>query len=428
MVFFFVYIFSVLILGAFNIGPYSIRVYMTVSMLLYLLMHFFLRRKVTSNKMPRRFIILFCIFVFFAGVGLKMNGGFAFLDYPKLFLANYLNSIVTFFAIDYFVTDEYKLRKTIIFLSILIGFDAIVTLLQHYGNPLGQLIALAFTTSKDYANALVDNLGDTEESLFGLSAPVGLMGYIHTNAIYLVCFGLYPICLSINKSKIFNNVFWWLITVLCLYSCFCTQERTAFLLFLLLAFYFAFKQSNGKVRITLLAVVCIFVVMILPSMLLDGSLGRFSSFSAKEDSRATLWTTAISFISQNFLLGGPAAFNRMSDVGAHNYFLNALINFGLIPAIIAFYMYFDMIKESLSSFFRTSNITIRVMAGSALIYLINSLFHNASILTGDTQIFLIYPLLIKACSIYGISIIRNTHLSSKLPSQSGVHKVGLPVV
>ena len=400
MYFFFAYIFSVLILGAFNVGPYSIRVYMTVIMLLYLLVQYSFRGMQSLNKIPRRFIVLFCIFILFAGVGLKLNGGFDFLDFPKLFLANFLNCIVTFFAIDYFVKDEEKLNKTIIFFSLLIALDAVITLLQHYGNPLGQLAALAFTNSKEYASALSDNLGDSEESLFGLSAPVGLMGYIHTNAIYLVCFGLYTFSIALRDSKVVTKTFWWVITVLCLYACFCTQERTAFLLFLVFVFFYTYKLSNRKERLLLIFLTCFFVLNVLPTLLSDGSLGRFSSFSAKEDSRASLWSIAFVFLSNNFVLGGPAAFNRVSDVGAHNYFFNALINFGLVAALIAYYIYFSMIKESLVSFVKSKLIVIKVLAGAVLIYLANCLFHNASILTGDTQIFLMYPLLLKAGIIY----------------------------
>lgn len=404
MYFFFVYLFSIIVLGSLYIGPYSIRVYMTVLMLLFLLINTISRRKESKNNAPRSFIISYGVFVLFAGLALSMNGDFDYVNFPKLFLANYLNCFVTLFAIFYFVNNKHQLRQTFIFLSLLIGLDALITILQHYGDPLGQLVVLAFTNSAEYAAEFADNMGEIEGKMFGLNAPVGLLGHVHANAIYIACLGLFPLFLFLKRERFLYNAFWFVVSAVCIYACFCTQERAAFILLLFFALFFLYKFSKRRARIGLLVLVGVFVFTVLPTLLINDSLGRIISVESGQEERNSIWTDALGFLSQNFLWGGPSAFNKINPAGGHNFFLNAFINFGLFTAIIAIFIYFSMILNALVAYLKIKEEDVKILACEVLVFSAICQFHNASILTGDTLIFILYPLFLKALNIYGYSL------------------------
>lgn len=114
MLFFYLFIFASLVLGTFTVGPFSIRVYFTVAMLLYLLImgRGDIRDK---NKIPFHIIWLYSFFIILTGLSLYMNGEIIKSEFAKHILSWYLNCYVTFFAFNHFVKTPRQLKGTLYF-------------------------------------------------------------------------------------------------------------------------------------------------------------------------------------------------------------------------------------------------------------------------------------------------------------------------
>lgn len=401
MYFLLFYLFSAMLLGSYQVGPFSIRVYLTVIMLFFLLFMYFRNNKKNVNTISKKFVYLFVLFVVMASLALVINGDYQYMNFTKLIIANYLNCIVTFFAIDYFLKGEKELKVVLIFLSVIIGTDAIVTIMQHVGNPIGQAIAFLMTTSADYKSTIIESNETSYATMFGLSLPIGIFGYVHTNATCLATFGIVPLCLFIDERKLLYKLLYATFFAISLYACFCTQERAAFGLLIIasLAIIYYSGIKKGPILI-ILGGLFLLIIFLLPSLLTDGSLGRITDFDSGEDTRRSIWSDAMAFIPEHILWGGPREFAKMNEIGGHNFFLNGLVNFGLIGSSVAFYLYLSMIYQSLTCCLRKLNITIQALVWAVLVYSIIGLFHNASILSGDILVFLLYPLMLKSLKMF----------------------------
>lgn len=393
MWFFYIFLFSVLLLGSFKLGPYSFRVYMVLIMMFYLL---FSREKV-NFKISNKFMKVFLLYIVVTGLVLISIGEFQDYDYINLCLAFYLPCFVTVSAINRFIDSKHALIQLMWFLIVLIFFNCIITQLQFNGFILGKVIAMALTTSMDVeANILYDN--DIDSSLLrGEGLPVGIFGFVFTNANYSSTFGIFALFLYdyYNRNKLIQ-AFFLLVLGLCIYNCYLIQERTAFFGIIAASVFILLKNIESKnIKIVFISLLVIMLIVLLPSFWNADSLGRLAEFNTKEDTRNDIWTKCFYFLSENFLTGGPVAYSKLSEIAPHNYFLNALITSGFIGGSIAIYLYIiSSIKATVYTLKCKSNYT-RIVAASVCIYALGSLFHNASIISGDTLFFILYAILLK---------------------------------
>lgn len=393
MWFFYIFLFSVLLLGSFKLGPYSCRVYMVLIMMFYLLFS----KKEVNFKISNKFMKVFLLYIVVTGLVLLSIGEFQDYDYINLCLAFYLPCFVTVAAINRFINSEHALIQLMWFLIVLIFFNCIITQLQFNGFILGKVIATALTTSRDVeANILYDN--DIDSSLFmGEGLPIGIFGFVFTNANYSSTFGIFALFLYdyYNRNK-FIQAFFLLVLGLCIYNCYLIQERTAFFGIIAASVFILLKNIESKnKKIVFISLLGIMLIVLLPSFWNADSLGRLAEFNIKEDTRNDIWTKCFDFLSENFLTGGPVAYSKLSEIAPHNYFLNALITSGFIGGSIAIYLYIiSSIKATIYTLKCKSNYT-RIVAASVCIYALGSLFHNASIISGDTLFFILYAILLK---------------------------------
>jgi O-antigen ligase len=107
------------------------------------------------------------------------------------------------------------------------------------------------------------------------------------------------------------------------------------------------------------------------------------------------------------ILGGPILYSSLyPDMPPHNYFLTAFINSGLVGGFVATILYFWVVRDSIKILLRPnpSGALLLATAAGVMIYSVNSLFHNQSIISGDTLFFILYPLMKK------VDIIEKKHL------------------
>ncbi len=400
MLFFYLFLISITLLGSFAIGPFTVRVYMTVIMIAFLLIKS--RGKDNSRNVysiPRDFITLFGAFLIIEFFALLLNGEFLDYEYPKYLLSRYIPCLVSFFAFDYFLSTPERCKKTFIFLTILIVINCLITLFQFYGNPLGLKIAIAFTNVAENENEIMNNGGRDDMAVFGVNSAVGLFQHTFSNGMYIASLGILIAGLEdkFNKYKILKLVYFLLVFGI-IFACMTTQGRAPFLM-LVLSFLLLFLRTplNRPLKIVVVALVFIAAWNYLPSMIESESLGRISDQSIyQEDSRQEIWRGCLVFLKDHLILGGPFSYSQTGAAPPHNYFFNAFILSGLFGGIVASILFIRVMYEAIMALIKkNSSIMLISAAASIIIYMVNSLFHNASIITGDTLFFLIYPLFCK---------------------------------
>lgn len=349
-------------------------------------------------KIKKRFLVGYAIFIVLFASALWLNGEYVKFEFNQLLLANYLNCFVTFFAIDYFISDKKRLYGFVIFLCIIILADDIITYLQYIGNPIGKFVALALTTSTESQAEISDDAGVNLARIFGEGLPMGIFGQIFTNANYLATFGLLILGLLYAKKSLIKKGVLLLCFAFTFYACFITQERMAFFMFIVTSLFLFFTGNTSKyAKVTMVTIIAVLLFVVIPSLILssDDNIRIFAS-NYKEDERGDIWAFAFKFIQGHLLLGGPVAYSKATSLAPHNYFLNAFINAGLIGGIVAIFLYLYSIVEAARLFLRKNSDLLKATAGAVLVYSAICLFHNASIISGDTLFFILYPLMLKA--------------------------------
>lgn len=379
------------------IGPFSLRVYMTIIMMVFLIIMSSKKQYLNPCPITKSFLKVYFLFILFGAIALILNGEYVEYDFNKLLLANFLNCFVSYYAIDYFVTDKKKLRNLLCVLTLLIVFDSFVTVLQFAGNPVGNIIAAAFTTVSEVRS----NIAEENPFLtFGANLPRGLFGYVFTNGTMIATLGALCFYLTAKREE-YKSYLLVPMLLFCLYASFVTQERAAFVLFLLVSFFLFYIGPSTKAMKIIAAIVVLFlIVAVLPTLMFSEKLGRFAiSGNSSEEIRIGIWTYCFSFIMDNLLLGGPVSYFKKTDAAPHNFFLFVFIHYGLIAGLLISYLYIKMLLQVIRNLLRRYSYETTILAGAVLIYSLLSLFHNASIATGDTIIFIIYPLLLKSLTI-----------------------------
>lgn len=396
MFFFYFFLFASIILGTFNLGPFSIRVYMTVLMLFFLVLKITAKK---SYKLPKPFIFTFFLYLIVTASVLSLNGEYEEYDFTKLFLARFLNCIVTYFAIDYFVKDESLLKKTIVFLIALITLNCIITILQYLGSPIGHAIGLLLITSSEVK---ADIEATDLNSLFSADLTIGLFNFTFINAMIIAVVGVLIVGLYGVTKKTTYKVLLLGLLALFVFSCLATQGRTPFILFVIFSLYLFLKNGQNNLALSIVAALVIVVVLInLPSLIDSDSLGRILDSNKYEyDPRKVIWDDAMYFIGNHLLLGGPVSFLSVNPAGPHNYFLNAFITSGIVGGIIATFLFIIVCWQAFLALISKHSLILASLGASILIYMANTLFHNASMISGDTVFFVMYGLLMKASLIY----------------------------
>lgn len=393
--FFILYLFAVLLCGSIYLGDIglTVRHVAVILMLIFLGIKFFSEK--WSNKIPRVYIKFYLFYLLVLAIALILNGDFESYDYLKLLLSLHFVSIVTFFAVDYFVDN----RRCFLFISIafmlLLLADSFVTYLQYNNDPIGWAVGMFFS---DIADS--ESFFSNHDTALGTSVTPGIFGHVVNNATFLttlIPFGI--IIISNRKSNIFINT----LTVLCLIlltlGVFFTQQRVAFftviLFFLLIIWTLVRKNPLKAVIISLLILLPVIVYYI--DYIVNVDVGRLAN-SDQGDTRLKLYSSAVNYITENFFLGGPTGFEKITGYSAHNIILDSFINAGLFGFCSAMLLYFYTIIHSLKSFriyFKKNDLAGIAYHSSLLIVMFLSMFHNVSFLTGDAIIFVVLAMALK---------------------------------
>nr|WP_195460950.1 O-antigen ligase family protein [Alistipes sp. D31t1_170403_E11] len=352
------------------------------------------RRKLKFDS----YVIQYIMFIILMGIALVFNGEFERFMFIKYALAYYLVAIIAYCATGVYADTPVKIRMIENTLLIIMAATSVITIMQYFNNPTGWLIGSMFGDINEVHQEWIDE-AQNMDNLTGRSLAYGIMSFSFTNAMYISAVGILAFDGIINSNTLFKKIFYTILAVLGLVACFMTQQRSAFY-FMLVAFivltYIHFKHK----LILFFGLIVLLLICSQPLDLLlsdDSFMGRLSLQTMGEDNtRERLLRNGLIFIANNTMWGGPLAYmNANADLPPHNFILNALIYGGLLGGILLIVLFikiflkairvvFNKYKRSSSSFF---------CAIALICFLLQGMFHNESLVTGSTLLFVLLSLM-----------------------------------
>lgn len=389
------FLLSITLFGSIFIGPFSIRVYMV----LFILVNLFWFEKNRRALKLDSYITQYIVFIILMGISLVFNGEFERFLFVKYALAYYLVAIVAYCATGVYANTAIKIKMVENTLLAIMAATSVVTIMQYFNNSTGWFIGSLFGDINEVHQEWIDD-AQSIDNLTGRSLAYGIMGFSFTNAMYISSVGILAFGGIINSNTLLKKMYYVSLVILGLIACFMTQQRSAFY-FMFAAFvvltYIYFKHKLILFfGIILLLLIC---SQSLGSFLSDDSfMGRLSlQTMGQDDTRERLLRNGINFVADNTMWGGPLAYmDANAGLPSHNFILNALIYGGLFGGIILIVLFvkilikairlvFNKYKRNASSFF---------CAIALICFLLQGMFHNESLITGSTLLFVLFSLML----------------------------------
>lgn len=395
MLVFYLYLFAVTLLGSVNIGPFSLRVYATIGMIAYLLIK---SKKNNFININHGYLKIYIAFLALMGVAQLINGEIFEYQFLKKLLAYHLVCVITFLAIEIFVNSEKDLRNTLFILTCIMLVNSVTTLLQYKGSSIGWVFGSFFgdiESSLDYFN--------THDTLLGVSNTPGIWGNVVANAASIAIVSPLSICLIDKKNNTVVRVVSLLNVISSFFACFVTQQRTAFVLYILCILLYLIIYFRRYTPVILLSLVIMSLFGL--SFELDNiEMGRLSDFS--DDGREYLYDSAFEFIANHPILGGPMTFQKEAGLSAHNVLVDSWIFAGLLGFISMTILIIKTIVNGIRVFLKGLkqhhlNYYLLFCSLAVLNSMAYGFTHNTSYLTGFVLIFIVLALMLKAEKITG---------------------------
>jgi len=284
--------------------------------------------------------------------------------------------------------------------------NAIVCYLQFIGDPYGLSIGLYFVDVTD--TTIIDQFELLSSGLASGAYLYGLFGNAVYNGYFSMIIPFVPLYFYFKDSSNKNILPYFIFSILFLFVLFIIQERSCFVIsiFLLLLLIYKSKILTGW-KLTVCVFVLIFTILfsgfdyIMNNDIVQNS--RLLSESEHSDVRNSIYSESISYISNNFALGGIESFRASARYSPHNIFLNAFIYGGFIGGMVLITLYVKQLYFS----YRQSKFKERLAITAMFVSLmLNSLLHNNSILTGDLLVWILWGAVLAESKIGNSTIIK----------------------
>jgi hypothetical protein len=392
---------SELWIGDIDFGPFSLRVYLMVGLLIYLFLTLAIdRTSIFVSKQAQSLAVFYVIFTLWM-ILCRVAQGEDFRSIATKMMSTHGVALVIFILVQKLAgkaQDRHFLGMTI--LSTIIISSLFATMEQagfvwalRLINLLRPVTSNAFDVSGEVARGAVSGLAP---SSFAMSYQVVIA------LITLMILFIFP-----NRDK--KNKMTLLIGLLLLgLTAWVIQERSTLVAFGSVVVLFIFwlsrvhlqnKDDKKKVFYNLVVLLVLGVLffsyqVFSESVLIQGVGSRLTNLY--DAGRVILIRQALTFGMNHWLWGGgPVLFllTTSSDFSTyyqtavpHNLFLNALVYYGVPGLILAFFFCFKLYKDS-GQFLRAAldqqDLLTVGFVFALLAYLVNAQFHNASFVTGD---------------------------------------------
>lgn len=376
-------------LGWRYVGPLSIRnlgILLVIAFLIY-------RGWKYDSRLFRSFKYLIFYFAFIAILGF-FNG--LYIDSgTTLVFARFLPTIVLFCLTLHIIQDDSSMSHVIFFLLVLMAFDAVVTILQGIGNPIGWACYSFFQNPE-----LESEYGDIDSSI-GYSIASGINGSVVGNGFFLTVLGLYFWYPYYKKQTIISFFFSLVLSLLCIIALFYNQQRLSFYVYIFFVIFtlFYFLPYNGKV-LPVLSLVIFSVLFVVWGLDFISSLdaGRLANVTNDDITERHIAHQRFyhDFLPVHFLTGDRHEFINMYGQTPHNFIIETLLLGGIGGFLIFFLFILSFCKRCLKSYKRSS----MLFALQSIAILLISWEHSTGFHTGMTLGAYVFAIYEKSQQIY----------------------------
>jgi hypothetical protein len=263
-----------------------------------------------------------------------VNGFYEDIGATMVF-ARFLPTIVLFILVTFVLNNDEAFASFVYILLAIMVVDAIATILQGVGNPIGGALKAFFSSSESTSD--IDDL----ESSIGYSIASGINGTVVGNGYYLSSFGLLFWFPYYKKRTMFSFLISISLAVLALVALFYNQQRMAFYIYIILVFFIlVFLLPSKGNRVSLLFWYALFVTILLTQMNSLSSLevGRLENVSSLDISDRHLMHHRYysDFFPNHYLTGDRHQFKTEYGTTPHNIIIETMLLGGVFGLVLYF--------------------------------------------------------------------------------------------
>lgn len=385
---YFIIIIAISFGGNYHIGDTTPRQIVAVLMFVLCLLNFN-----TIKSYYNRIVGLYAIYLFFVFISAYYD------DSQSVFVRNlaaqHLVALTSYGAVAYYYT-RFKSFDAIIVAFLFCGIiNMAVCFLQYFGNPLGFQLGLLFIDENEIsANRHMEKLMEgTGSYLLGMRGDAVHNGYFQMIMPFFLVYIHYKYILFAKASFIRDLIYYCFLTMLFVVVLL-IQERSCILFCLgsyifYLLFRFASLSVSKRILVGILTGFVLICGLYLLLPLISEYIGKSRFVDHDNSIREYLFSNTLNFISEHPFLGGMSSFVRMNGFPPHNIFLNAFVEAGICGFILSLCIYIKQMKTS----FKLNNARrVSLIAFAFIAYMLNSLLHNDSILSGDVVAWILWAM------------------------------------
>jgi hypothetical protein len=204
--------------------------------------------------------------------------------------------------------------------------------------------------------------------------------------------------LALYNAKKKISVYNWLLFAVLFFALFLVQERSGLGAAILGAFLYIMvntvNSKNAIFRLVFVFVIAIVVISRYGGGLVDWREMRYSTVGFEDVGRANLSMKGWHYFLDN-LMGGIDGFHAAGNRDPHTVFVNVFLYGGMFGGLVALGIIFSQLRKVLQILyesFRKKNhsLMLNVYNVAFFCYILNSFFHNASLVSGDVMTFLLF--------------------------------------
>ena len=387
-------IFSILFLGAINIGPLSIRNLCIIGLIVYLAMNF----KAVSLDLCGKLYTIYLAALLLCSI---VSGQIFDIVFYKNFLTNHISSLILVLVLPLIIKSINDIKVIIGFIISLQLLNCLVSILQFYNLPMGWHLGLAINPGA------ISNLNDAEyyladaDKLLSRSIVFGITSFVVANGYYLATF--LPIAsnnLLRNDVDIKGKIISLIMLVISGITIFMVQQRMAFFLLICYLILVLFIQIRKSLLYKLIFAIILIVIAGLYSGSFDYDLGRLTMEDLHSDPRMSQITNFLTYMnSDGFIWGADLNDKALLYSLGHNTLMDALRRGGFISFLLYLPLFIMVVYKcsciSINAFKLNAQYSF-TLSIACLIFIAYSFTHSTGLQSGAVLFWFIYALMISA--------------------------------
>lgn len=389
LIIYFLLVFSMLCGGNLHVlGPFSLRHLSTAFFLIMAVVNKGgIHLKGWAFPLYILFIIVFVLCNFF-------NGEYVYPSFGRSLYTYHLPCIAVALGLPAMIKDLEHVKLFVWALMGLYVVNSLLSFFQYSNSEFAWSIATKISSQAEEGMETAQMYTESSDNLLGYAVVAGMFGFVVTNGYFLATY-LPVITYRINKNGFANLIIAICFLVLSGVAIFITQQRMAFLSFLLYLFFFVWYGMSKKWRLPLFLMG---IVIISNYGLSNIELGRLTT-DTNNDTRLRIINNFFDFIDKGYwMFGGSETYLKMYQKAQHNTFLGAWVGGGIFTFIVFVVLYFKLLKDNFTIVVKLKRMRNQYpyticFAISSLIFLFYSVTHSVGVHSGSPMFWIVYTMM-----------------------------------